>query len=107
MVAGEVPNVEFTTTASGSRDSRWASTRWLDRLGLPMPDDIDQFHETMRAFKERDPNGNGEADETLVIFHWVDQFSLAHLLHPFGVILENGGWQAEDGAVTYSGPTLA
>ena len=75
---------------------------WLDRLGLPMPDDIDQFHETMRAFSAQDPNGNGEADEIPVIFHWADQFSLAHLLHPFGVILENGGWQVEDGTATYS-----
>ena len=75
---------------------------WLDRLGLPMPDDIERFYETMRAFKEQDPNGNGEADEVPVIFHWVSRFSLAHLLHPFGVILENGGWQVEDGTVMYS-----
>ena len=75
---------------------------WLDRLGLPMPDDVDQFYDTMKAFKDQDPNGNGEADETPVIFNWASPFSLAHLLHPFGVIIENGGWQVEDGAVTYS-----
>ena len=75
---------------------------WLDRLDLPMPDDIEQFADTMRAFKERDANGNGEADEIPVIFAWSSQSSLAHLLHPFGVIIDTGGWQVEDGEVVFS-----
>lgn len=29
---------------------------WLDELGLDMPTNIDEFHEVLRAFKERDPN---------------------------------------------------
>lgn len=36
---------------------------WLDALNLPMPTNKEQFVETLRAFKTKDPNGNGEADE--------------------------------------------
>lgn len=36
---------------------------WLDKLGLPMPTTRDEFFSTLKAFKERDPNGNGTADE--------------------------------------------
>ena len=36
---------------------------WLDKLGLPMPETIDDFANVMRAFKTQDPNGNGKADE--------------------------------------------
>ena len=36
---------------------------WLDKLGLKMPETIDEFAEVMRAFKTQDPNGNGAADE--------------------------------------------
>ncbi len=36
---------------------------WLDKLGLEMPETVDEFVEVMRAFKTQDPNGNGKADE--------------------------------------------
>jgi putative aldouronate transport system substrate-binding protein len=36
---------------------------WLDKLGLLMPSDLHEFEDVLVAFKERDPNGNGEADE--------------------------------------------
>jgi putative aldouronate transport system substrate-binding protein len=36
---------------------------WLDRLGLAMPETTEEFYHVLKAFKERDPNGNGLADE--------------------------------------------
>lgn len=36
---------------------------WLLKLGLEVPESIDEMYETLMAFKTRDPNGNGEADE--------------------------------------------
>jgi putative aldouronate transport system substrate-binding protein len=36
---------------------------WLDKLGLKMPTTTDEFYEVLKAFKTRDPNGNGKADE--------------------------------------------
>ncbi len=36
---------------------------WLDKLGLKMPTTIDEWHTALVAFKEKDPNGNGKADE--------------------------------------------
>jgi putative aldouronate transport system substrate-binding protein len=36
---------------------------WLDKLGLPMPGDLQEFEAALVAFKDGDPNGNGEADE--------------------------------------------
>ena len=41
----------------------WINQEWLDKLGLPMPTDIDSLYETLVAFKTQDPNGNGQADE--------------------------------------------
>ena len=41
----------------------WINQTWLDKLGLPMPTDIDSLYNTLVAFKERDPNGNGKKDE--------------------------------------------
>lgn len=36
---------------------------WLDKLGLQMPTTIDEWYTVLKAFKEKDPNGNGKADE--------------------------------------------
>lgn len=36
---------------------------WLDKLGLEQPKTLDDFYNVLKAFKEQDPNGNGEADE--------------------------------------------
>ena len=41
----------------------WLNQAWLDNLGLEMPTTLDEFYNVLKAFKENDPNGNGEADE--------------------------------------------
>ncbi|MDR0396262.1 MAG: extracellular solute-binding protein [Oscillospiraceae bacterium] len=39
------------------------NAKWLETLGLDMPETVDELAEVLRAFKTGDPNGNGEADE--------------------------------------------
>ncbi|HIW80801.1 MAG TPA: extracellular solute-binding protein [Candidatus Acetatifactor stercoripullorum] len=36
---------------------------WLDRLGLEVPDTIDDWMEVLRAFRDEDANGNGNPDD--------------------------------------------
>jgi putative aldouronate transport system substrate-binding protein len=36
---------------------------WLDKLGLNTPKTVDEWYTVLKAFKEKDPNGNGQADE--------------------------------------------
>ena len=36
---------------------------WLTKLGLSTPTTIDEWHTVLNAFKTKDPNGNGKADE--------------------------------------------
>ncbi|MBB6674690.1 extracellular solute-binding protein [Cohnella nanjingensis] len=41
----------------------WINAKWLDGLHLAMPSTTEAFRDVLRAFKTRDPNGNGKADE--------------------------------------------
>jgi putative aldouronate transport system substrate-binding protein len=41
----------------------WINTHWLNKLGLEMPTTTDDLYTVLKAFKERDPNGNNKADE--------------------------------------------
>lgn len=36
---------------------------WLDKLGLEIPKTSEEFLDMLRAFRDRDPNGNGQKDE--------------------------------------------
>jgi len=41
----------------------WINKAWLDKLGLSVPTTTDELYTVLKAFKTRDPNGNGKADE--------------------------------------------
>lgn len=66
----------------------WINTKWLDKLGLEMPTTINEFENVLRAFKEQDPNGNGQADEIPLTFRnvWGWAQGAETYFGPFGVI---------------------
>lgn len=43
---------------------------WLDNLGLNEPRTLDDWYTVLKAFKEKDPNGNGEPDEIPFMPHY-------------------------------------
>lgn len=57
----------------------WVNTTWLDRLDMEKPTTTEEFYEMLKAFKEKDPNGNGIADEIPLS----------------GVIDTGGGWYSD------------
>jgi putative aldouronate transport system substrate-binding protein len=66
----------------------WAvNQNWLDKLNLKMPTTTEEFYTVLKAFKERDPNGNGIADE----IPWAplgfgDNSGLMNIFCSFGVV---------------------
>lgn len=62
---GHIYSLPFVDSELGflSYQKLWINQTWLDNLGLEMPETIDEFYSVLKAFKEEDPNGNGEADE--------------------------------------------
>ncbi|MBO5954202.1 MAG: hypothetical protein J6Q53_08855 [Oscillospiraceae bacterium] len=45
------------------RHSAYINQEWLKKLNLPMPTNKDELYNVLKAFKNDDPNGNGEPDE--------------------------------------------
>lgn len=41
----------------------WINEEWLQTLGMDVPETLDDLYETLVAFRDKDPNGNGTADE--------------------------------------------
>ncbi|MCS7462068.1 ABC transporter substrate-binding protein [Paenibacillus doosanensis] len=75
----QVPGVKDAITAPGGKiyalpmvnecfhcsasQKLWIYKPWLDKLGLSVPKTTDELYEVLKAFKTKDPNGNGKADE--------------------------------------------
>jgi putative aldouronate transport system substrate-binding protein len=86
---------------------QYINQRWLDALGLATPTTWDELYDVLVAFKERDPNGNGQADE--IPWDWAPvgttgfgYFSPTMLLGSVGLPISGGGgagYFAEDGVV--------
>ena len=49
-------------------DIPWINTEWLNNLGLDMPKNPKELKDTLIAFRDKDPNGNGEKDEIPLSF---------------------------------------
>lgn len=47
------------------RQKLWINKSWLDRLGLKMPATLDEFYTVMKAFKEKDANGDGNPNNEI------------------------------------------
>lgn len=82
----------------------WINQKWLDALNLEMPQTPEELKEVLIAFRDKDPNGNGEKDEIPFTFKsawgWGD--AIENLFGAWGV-LENGYHVfTQDGKVTFS-----
>ena len=75
--------------ASGTKDFNydqhylWINKTWLKKLGLSMPKTMNDFYEVLKAFKTKDPNGNGSKDE----IPYATWSSGGFFTHPWGVPL--------------------
>ncbi|MCC8060850.1 MAG: extracellular solute-binding protein [Clostridiales bacterium] len=47
----------------------FVNVTWLKKLGLEIPETLDEYEAMLYAFKEQDPNGNGIADEIPYVSH--------------------------------------
>ena len=58
-----IPYISMDPMAGGRTFRTYINQRWLDNLGLDMPQTTEEFAEALIAFVNDDPNGNGIADE--------------------------------------------
>lgn len=58
-----LPNVNDCYHCNAWNNRVWIYQPWLDELGLSAPSTPDELEAVLEASKDRDPNGNGNADE--------------------------------------------
>ena len=63
----------------------WINQTWLDKVGMSAPKTTEEYYQTLKAFLEKDANGNGKQDEIGIVGSkdgWGQQ-PFAFLMNPF------------------------
>jgi putative aldouronate transport system substrate-binding protein len=88
----------------------WINQDWMDKLGLKTPETIDDFYNVLVAFRDQDPNGNGQKDEIPLAgcketegwFQSVTGFILNAFVYDSGVYNQIKDYETKDGKVDTS-----
>ena len=64
--------------------SLWINKEWCEKLGYKLPTTTEEYVEVLKAFRDKDPNGNGKQDEIPLDLKGVDYQNL--LYGSFGVM---------------------
>ncbi len=78
---------------------------WLDKLGLKPPATIDEWYVVLKAFREKDPNGNGKADEIPFVSLPLtsDSWSILPFAGAFGFVYNNNLLYLDGNTVKFPG----
>ncbi len=77
----------------------WINTAWLETLKLKEPTTADELVKVLEAFRDRDPNVNGQQDE--IPFGFLGAFDLKYLAHAFGLYANDYNIYVDDGKVKF------
>ena len=90
------------------RGAYWGSgirQDWLDKLNLQKPTSIDELYSVLVAFKDQDPNGNGQKDEIPLCDYFIPgpnfMFAIMDIVSAFGMLYQEPQLDPYTGKVTY------
>ena len=75
---------------------------WLEALDLEVPSTIEEYHDVLVAFRDQDPNGNGQKDE---IPYTTFKDYIPAMFHPWGIVPNE--FTNENGTAVYGPYTEA
>ena len=83
---GNIYSLPFLGRSGNGWINSFINQPWLDKLGLEMPSNLEEFYDVLKAFKTQDPNGNGEEDE--IPFACTQDF-LYYFIPNFDIVIDN------------------
>ena len=75
LIDGKLLSLPETRMEGPGSGRNWINQKWLSTLGLDMPETLAELKEVFIAFRDGDPNGNGEADEIAFGGSWDEGYS--------------------------------
>ena len=66
---GKIIAIPLVDSSIDASSFLWIRKDWLDNLGLKVPSTTEELYAVMKAFKENDPDGNGQNDTVGMALH--------------------------------------
>lgn len=93
---GALPSVQM----GAGQNILWINKAWLETLKLDLPTDFASLKTVLTAFRDKDPNKNGKADEIPLSF--IGPWDLKFFSHAYGVVANDYNLYLDDnGQVRY------
>ena len=73
-----LPNIAGMETSVGC--FYFINQAWMDAVGQDMPTNLDEYRTLLEAFRDEDPNGNGQKDEIPMLSSWYGLNGFIHYL---------------------------
>lgn len=98
---GHIYYVPQTAVTNNYQPCMMINVRWLEKLNMEEPKTLDEFVTMLRAFRDNDMNGNGDASDEIPMS--VTSAYLPYLFGPaFGLDLVSGFYADDNGTVHYA-----
>ncbi|MDP4151906.1 MAG: extracellular solute-binding protein [Bacillota bacterium] len=72
---------------------------WLDKLSLKSPTTPDELYNVLKAFKTKDPNGNGQQDEIPMVGNTSNTYWIEYLMNPFVYAGDSNYFTVDNGKI--------
>ncbi len=66
---GQVIAIPLVDSSIDGASMMWIRRDWIEKLGLEMPETMDELYDVMVAFRDQDPDGNGKNDTIGMVFN--------------------------------------
>ena len=66
---GDTIGIPLLSSSLDALPVMWIRRDWMEKLNLEMPETMEDLYNVMIAFRDQDPDGNGQADTIGMVFH--------------------------------------
>ena len=74
---------------------------WLDKLGMEVPTTLEEYYEVLKAFRDKDPDGNGQNDTLPMGMILSDTRTYENIFYAYG-LAGNNRFMYKDGKMTHT-----
>lgn len=102
---GHIYSIPYVLEAPAVPFNPFINTTWLKNVGMEMPKTTEELRAVLKAFKEKDANGNGDPNDEIPFTTGPDNKHLGDLCGWFGMSVDDEGFTMVDGKLTFGANT--
>ncbi|MFB9278065.1 extracellular solute-binding protein [Cohnella cellulosilytica] len=100
---GHIYTIPYVTGDTSVNYTPYINSKWLENVGMSIPKTTDEFEAVLKAFKDKDANGNGDPNDEVPFSADPNNKHIEAMAGWFGMPMDKFGLSVADGKVVYGG----